>query len=217
MRSTAYLLAAAALGLLGASANANVVAVFNGNAGNTYNYTIRFTVDQTGEQMRNGDFLTIVDVGNAATISSITAPAGFTLSQGNTSGIPTGIGPPAINDSATSLNLTFTRTGGTVTAATDFSGLQIVTVGNVTSTALGKATGTTSFVTLGDQQGLGDQRNQRARPGRARARLAHATFPQRRRPAPAPPQVLIFPRFLSRIGRLPAALFKPPGQRQAFV
>ena len=54
----------AGLGLVGAtgSARASFLPVFTNHIDNTYQYSLRFTVDAPGETLRAGDFLTIYDV-----------------------------------------------------------------------------------------------------------------------------------------------------------
>jgi hypothetical protein len=133
------------------AAHANLTAVFNSRTGISFDYTLRFTVDQTGEALRAGDFITIYDLGTAPTITSATAPAGFAVSFASTGTTPPGVITPAIVDDPGLLNVTFTYTGATRTTAFDFTGATIETNLNTTGTRFGKAAGTTSFNAQGDQ------------------------------------------------------------------
>ena len=142
------LLVAAAVSLLAVSARANIVAVYNTHTGSSFDYTLRFTLDQPGEQLRAGDFITIYDV---PSISSATAPAGFTISENLLGVTPPGFGAPQVVDNPAIDNVTFTYAGATRTSAFDFVNATIVTNAGITGTAPGRAAGTTSFFVLGDQ------------------------------------------------------------------
>jgi len=142
------LLAAASLLAIAASAHANSVAVYNSHTGDSFNYTLRFTVDQPGETLRAGDFITIYDIPN---ITSATAPAGFSLGIHATGTTPAGVGPPAITDDPLLNNVTFTYTGAPVSITTDFVNAMVLTDLNTVATAPGKAAATTSFTVQGDQ------------------------------------------------------------------
>jgi hypothetical protein len=142
------LFVAAAFALAAPAAHANMTAVFTGSSGTTYNYTLRFTADQPGEQLRPGDFLTVYDF---PVVTTATAPVGFSVTLANTGTTPAGFGPPAVVDNAALINVTFTYTGSTRTASTDFTGAVVTTNANFTGTAFGRAAGTTSFLATADQ------------------------------------------------------------------
>jgi hypothetical protein len=142
------LLVAAAIAFAAPAAHANMTAVFTGNSGSTYNYTLRFTTVQVGELLRSGDFITIYDIGPAAAITSATAPAGFSVGFANTGVTPTGL---TTADDASLLNVTFTFLGPTRTTAFDYTGVHIETNPDYTGTQFGKAAGTTSFLATHDQ------------------------------------------------------------------
>lgn len=148
MRILPTLIVAAVLAVAAPAARANFTAVYTGTSGTTFNYTLRYTADQAGEQLRPGNFITIYDL---PAITSATAPAGFSVSLQNSGLTPPGLGLPAITDDPALVNVTFTYVGSAVGASTDFLPAQIDVPPAFTATALGKAAGTTSFTVLGDQ------------------------------------------------------------------
>jgi hypothetical protein len=105
-------------GLGGSSARASFIPDFQGTspsgANTAFNYTLRFATNAGTEQLVSGDFVTVYDIPG---LVSATAPAGFNVSIQNT-----GINAPLtlVPDSASLPNVTFTFTGATQTADTNF-------------------------------------------------------------------------------------------------
>ena len=101
------------------SASAGFVPVFVSEVTNgttsVFTYNVTFASNGSTETLTSGDFFTLYDIGTVA--ASATAPV-FTLSSALTGVTPAFVAPP---DSATSLNLTGTYNGATVTANTNFT------------------------------------------------------------------------------------------------
>ena len=138
--------AVAGLALAASTAKANFIAVYTSNAANVYNYTLRFSPNESGETLRSGDTVTLYDISVPASITSVTAPAGFTVSQQLTGITPADlVGTAGLPDSNTLQNITFTYTGADRTTANDFTGAVVTMASNFQALVVGKSAGVTEI------------------------------------------------------------------------
>jgi hypothetical protein len=82
--------------------------------GYAYDYDLVFNTVVNNFEVRNGDFATIYDIGPADSVVDIIAPSGFSFTVQPIGLNAFGTSPPV--DDPGLVNVTFTRTGGTVAA-----------------------------------------------------------------------------------------------------
>jgi len=158
MRTRPFLLALfAALTLSASAARAGFIAFLSSSSIDSFNYTVRFTPEQSGELLTAGDLVTLYNVAPSSSITSSTIN-GADASSFSVTRQASGITPPGLIGAAgipaqTLQNVTFSYTGPTITTAKDFSAT-ILTNGGFNSTHTGTGAGLTFIGGLGEKDDI---------------------------------------------------------------
>jgi hypothetical protein len=142
------------LSLCASTARAGFVGFLSSSSTDNFNYTLRFTPDQAGDSLVQGDLVTLYDVAPVPSIdlvASNAASTGFVVSAQN-SGFNGSLYLPGAADDPTIGNVTFIYNGPTLTSVTNLP-VSLITTGGYTATVVGRAVGT-SLTILGEQDSI---------------------------------------------------------------
>src|SRR5664279_856730 len=148
----------AGVALSASSARAGFVGFLSSSSTDIFNYTLRYTVENPGEQLVSGDLVTIYNVAPTANITSAVIngvdAANFSVSTQSPGITPLGLVNASGLPSQTLENVTFTYTGPTISLASKDFNATITTNGGFSGTVAGTGAGDTFVPSLGEKDAL---------------------------------------------------------------